>query len=125
MNIDGINTGYVLDHIKAGKGFSVKRIIKALGTSVPFLCYIIMLVIRLLSLEIPGPVLQLADIISGGNAFCAMLMIGVGFKLSADKTQIGKILRILLIALMIKYRDKGSKPLISKEEEEWLKEDWE
>ena len=34
------------------------------------------------------------------------------------------ILLILLIVLMIKYRDKGSKPLISKEEEEWLKEDW-
>ena len=33
------------------------------------------------------------------------------------------ILLILLIILMIKYRDKGSKPLISKEEEEWLKED--
>ena len=31
------------------------------------------------------------------------------------------ILLILLIVLMIKYRDKGSKPLISKEEEEWLK----
>ena len=31
------------------------------------------------------------------------------------------ILLILLIILMIKYRDKGSKPLISKEEEEWLK----
>lgn len=35
------------------------------------------------------------------------------------------ILFILLIVLMIKYRDKGSKPLISKEEEEWLKEKWE
>ena len=35
------------------------------------------------------------------------------------------ILLILLIVLMIKYRDKGSKPLISKEEEEWLKEEWE
>ena len=35
------------------------------------------------------------------------------------------ILLILLIVLMVKYRDKGSKPLISKEEEEWLKEDWE
>ena len=33
------------------------------------------------------------------------------------------ILLILLIVLMIKYRDKGSKPLISKEEEEWLKEE--
>ena len=35
------------------------------------------------------------------------------------------ILLILLIVLMIKYRDTGSKPLISKEEEEWLKEEWE
>ena len=34
------------------------------------------------------------------------------------------ILLILLIVLMVKYRDKGSKPLISKEEEEWLKEKW-
>ena len=33
------------------------------------------------------------------------------------------ILLILLVVLMIKYRDKGSKPLISKEEEEWLKEE--
>ena len=34
------------------------------------------------------------------------------------------ILLILLIILMVKYRDKGTKPLISKEEEEWLKEEW-
>ena len=32
------------------------------------------------------------------------------------------ILLVLLIILMIKYRDKGSKPLISKEEEEWSNE---
>ena len=30
----------------------------------------------------------------------------------------------LLVFLMVKYRDKGSKPLISKEEE-WLEEEWE
>ena len=34
------------------------------------------------------------------------------------------ILLILFVVLMIKYRDAGSKPLISKEEEEWLKEEW-
>ena len=32
------------------------------------------------------------------------------------------ILLVLLVVLMVKYREKGSKPLISKEEEEWLKE---
>lgn len=35
------------------------------------------------------------------------------------------ILLVLLIVLMVKYRDTGSKPLISKEEEEWLNEEWE
>ena len=36
------------------------------------------------------------------------------------------ILLVLLIVLMVKYRDTGSKPLISKEEEEeWLQEGWE
>ena len=33
------------------------------------------------------------------------------------------ILFVLLIVLMVKYRDKGSKPLISKEEEEWQKDE--
>ena len=33
------------------------------------------------------------------------------------------MLLFLLVVLMVKYRDKGSKPLISKEEDEWLKED--
>ena len=35
------------------------------------------------------------------------------------------ILLVLLIVLLVKYRNTGSKPLISKEEEEWLKEEWE
>ena len=34
------------------------------------------------------------------------------------------ILLILFVVLMIKYRDKGSKPLITKEEDEWLREEW-
>ena len=34
------------------------------------------------------------------------------------------ILLVLFIVLMVKYRKKGSKSLVSKEEEEWLKEEW-
>lgn len=81
--------------IKAGKGFSVKRILKALSTSVPFLSYLIMLVVILLKIKLPGPILQLADIISGGNTFCAMLMIGVGFKLEADREHLGTVAKII------------------------------
>lgn len=81
--------------VKAGNGFDIKRVLKALGTSVPFLCYIIMLPLALLKVTIPAPVVQLADIISSGNAFCAMLMIGVGFKLEANREQIGYVAKMI------------------------------
>ena len=81
--------------IKAGKGFSLKRIGKALLTSVPFLTYVVMLIVMSFKLTLPGPVLQLADIISSGNAFCAMLMIGVGFKLEANRHQLGQVAKMI------------------------------
>lgn len=83
--------------VKDGTKFSLKRMVRTLSKSVPFLCFVIMPILCLLHVPIPSPITTLTGTISNANAFCAMLMIGVGFKLSADKTQIGKILRILLI----------------------------
>lgn len=83
--------------VKDGSGFSITRILKALCKSVPFLTYITMVVITLLHISIPGPVVEFAQIISGANAFLAMFMIGVGFNLSGDKSQTGKIVKILAV----------------------------
>ena len=81
--------------MKEGKGFDCKRIAKALGTSVPFLAHVTMVTLNLLALTPPAPILSFARIIADGNAFLAMLMIGVGFKLSGDRSQFGAIARIL------------------------------
>lgn len=81
--------------IKVGKGFDLKRILRALLTSVPFVCYILMILINLLKITVPAPVLSLAEIIRSANAFIAMLMIGVGFQLRADREQLGHILKII------------------------------
>lgn len=83
--------------IKAGMGFSLKRIGKALITSVPFLCYIVMLPVALLKLPVPAPIAECANIISSSNAFCAMLMIGVGFQLKADKKQLKYVAGIVAL----------------------------
>lgn len=91
----------VASSIKAGSGFSFKRIFKALGTSVPFLTYIIMMVLALIQLRLPAPVLECANIISSGNAFLAMLMIGVGFKLEAKGEQIGHLIKIVVMRYAI------------------------
>lgn len=83
--------------VKDGTGFSVKRLLTALGKSVPFVFYIAMLTLNLLKIQLPAPILSTAGIIGSANAFMAMLMIGVGFKLEGNKSQIKTIVRLLSI----------------------------
>ena len=85
----------VASAVKDGKGFDFMRILKALGKSVPFMTYILMVGMNLLHIPVPGPVVECAGIIGGANSFLAMFMIGVGFKLAGDRTQTGAILRVL------------------------------
>lgn len=87
--------------IKNGGKFSPMKIVKALSKSVAFDCYVIMVLLTIFHLQLPEIVISFAGIISNSNAFMAMLMIGVGFKLSGDKSQIGSIFRILSVRYLI------------------------
>ncbi len=78
-----------------GKGMPAAQILKTLAKSVPFDTYMIMTVLCLLGIRLPSQAVSLAGIIADGNAFMAMLMIGVGFKLSGDKSQLGAMAKIL------------------------------
>ena len=81
--------------VKDNSGFSVKRILKALFTSVPFDCYLLMIILNLCHLTLPQTVVSFAELIGKSNAFLAMLMIGVGFKLSGERSQIFRIVKML------------------------------
>lgn len=83
--------------VKDGGRFSLKRVFRTLMKSVPFILYVVMPILCLLHVPIPQPITSLAGIIGNANAFMAMFMIGVGFKLAADKTQIGRIVKLLSI----------------------------
>ena len=81
--------------VKDGSRFSLVRVVRALMKSVPFVVYIIMLLMSLLHIATPKFVLSVAEIGSSANAFAAMLMIGVGFKLEAKREQLMTIARIV------------------------------
>ena len=83
------------------KGMPVLQIGKTLLKSVPFDAYLIMTVLSLLGLHLPSQIVSFAGIIADGNAFMAMLMIGVGFKLSGDKSQLGTIIKILTVRYIV------------------------
>ena len=87
----------VASSVKEGKGFDTKRVLKTLGTSIPFLTHIITVCMNLAKIPIPGPVASCAQIAANANVFLSMLMIGVGFKVDMDFSQIGRIVRILLV----------------------------
>ena len=87
----------VASSIKGTGKFSIKRVVKALSKSVAFLTCITMMTLGMLGITLPGPIIDLAGIVGGANAFIAMLMLGVGFKLSGDKSQIGTIVKILVV----------------------------
>ena len=87
--------------VKDGGRFSVKRVFRTLMKSLPFILYVTMPILCLLHVTIPQPITSLAGIVGNANAFMAMFMIGVGFKLAADKTQIGKIAKILAIRFSV------------------------
>ena len=83
--------------IKSGGRFDIRKILAKLVRSVPFDAYVIMLVLGLLKIRVPEFITTFAAAVGGGNAFLAMLMIGVGFKLSGDRSQIGQIAKIISV----------------------------
>lgn len=83
--------------IKGEGGFSIMKIVRTLLKSVPFVTYLIMIVLALLHIHVPECVTTFAGIIGNANAFMAMLMIGVGFRLTGDREQMGTIIRILTV----------------------------
>ena len=83
--------------VKDGGKFSIKRIIRTLLKSIPFILYLVMPILCLTHIPVPSVITTFAGIIGNANAFVAMLMLGIGFKLTAEKAQIGKITRILLV----------------------------
>lgn len=83
--------------VKDGSRFSLKRVVRALLRSAPFVVYIMMMTLSLLHWVLPSFVLSVAEIGSNANAFAAMLMIGVGFKLQAKREQIMSLARMLAI----------------------------
>lgn len=97
--------------IKDGGRFSFLKVIKTLSNSIPFILYLIMPVLCITHVQVPNAIVTFAGIIANANAFMAMLMIGVGFKLTANKSQIAYIFKIvsvryitaLILALIIYF----------------------
>lgn len=74
----------------------IGAILKKLMHSPPLVCYSIMLILAFLNQKLPSPVLDLSQLVGGANAFLAMLMIGVGFKLNFKPSEVIQSTKIII-----------------------------
>jgi len=83
--------------MKEGGKFSFATIGKALVKSIAFDCYFVMAIVALFQIPIPKVFVSFAEIVGNANPFVAMLMIGGGFKIAGDRSQMSRIVRILCV----------------------------
>lgn len=83
--------------VQRGEKFSAVKILRDLCKSVPFVTYIIVVLLALLRVQLPSPVIDFAGLLGNANAPMAMLMLGVGFKISGDRSQIRSVMKILSV----------------------------
>ena len=77
------------------KGFSLKRIGITLLRSVPFMTYVIMLIITIFQISIPQGIVNFIAPIANANPFLAMLMVGMMLNLRLDTSRLKDIFGIV------------------------------
>ena len=79
------------------KGLNLKRIGQTLMHSVPFLAYVVMLIITLFNIPIPEQVVNFVTPMANANAFLAMLMVGMMLDLKIEKRLFKSVAGVLAI----------------------------
>ena len=78
----------------------VASFFKKLFSSVSFDAYLLLLVLSLLSLQIPAPVLEITRKIGDSNGFVAMLAVGVMFEFPKELSRLGQAAAIVLTRIV-------------------------
>ena len=88
--------------VSKGKGnVDKKEIMKTLFSSMPFVTYLVMIVLCALQLSLPEPVYTVAGMIGQANAFVAMFLIGVLFEPKFNRSELKDMLGVFSLRMVL------------------------
>lgn len=79
--------------------FSWLLFLKTVLSSTTMVVYLVMTTMSLLHWKLPSEILVFTDKIAVANGFLAMLMIGIGFELNMERSQVARIGQALMVRL--------------------------
>ena len=88
--------------ISKGKGnVSKKEVMKTLFTSMPFVTYLVMIILCALNLTLPEPVYTVAGMIGQANACVAMLLIGILFEPKFNRNELKDMIGVFILRMIL------------------------
>lgn len=86
--------------IARGKeGVDKKEILKTLFSSMPFVTYLVMILLCVANIRLPDPVYTVAGMIGQANAFLAMLLIGILFEPKINRSELKDMAGVFTIRM--------------------------
>ena len=79
---------------------SLKELLKKLFSSIPFDVYVLIFILAIFKLQIPTPILSIADTIGAGNSFLAMLMIGLLLEIRISPREVKNVIKVLYLRII-------------------------
>ena len=88
--------------VSKGKGnVDKKEIVKTLFSSMPFVTYLVMIILCALHLSLPEPVYTVAGMIGQANAFVAMLLIGILFEPKFNRNELKDMVGVFSLRMLL------------------------
>ena len=86
---------------KGKEGINGKEIFKTLFSSMPFVTYLVMILLCAGNIQLPEPVYTVAGMIGQANAFLAMLLIGILFEPKINKSELKDMTGVFLLRMAL------------------------
>lgn len=86
---------------KGKEGVNGKEILKTLFSSMPFVTYLVMILLCAGKIQLPEPVYTVAGMIGQANAFLAMLLIGILFEPKINKSEWKDMAGVFLLRMAL------------------------
>lgn len=86
---------------KGKEGINGKEILKTLFSSMPFVTYLVMILLCAGNIQLPEPVYTVAGMIGQANAFLAMLLIGILFEPKINKSELRDMTGVFLLRMAL------------------------
>lgn len=86
---------------KGKEGINGKEILKTLFSSMPFVTYLVMILLCAGNIQLPEPVYTVAGMIGQANAFLAMLLIGILFEPKINQSELKDMAGVFLLRMAL------------------------